>query len=176
MQTYQPPFDKSREKNIYFSTYTLPNCFAICVYAWFSTTARVYQDLCQKIQNEVGFPYHDRRSLIFGLPYTRNILTQPFSCILEAIRAQFRAMEKGEWKNSTLRAKLLWRNYFILSLHPFVPQVWTQCSALELFPYYWEDLITSFLRACLWWRIEVVETQFKGTRFLGFETCRHGSL
>ena len=39
---------------------------------------------------------YDRRSLIFGLPYTRNILTQPFSCILEAIRAQFRAMEKEE--------------------------------------------------------------------------------
>jgi hypothetical protein len=30
---------------------------------------------------------------------------------------------KGERKNSTLREKLLWRNYFILSLHPFVPQV-----------------------------------------------------
>jgi hypothetical protein len=41
---------------------------------------------------------------------------------LKAIRAQFRAMEKRR-KHSTLRAKLLWRNYFILSLHPFVPQV-----------------------------------------------------
>jgi hypothetical protein len=96
MQTYQTLFDKSRAKNIYFCTYTLPNCFARCVYACCSTTARVYQDLCQKIKNEVGFPCHDRRSPIFGLPYTRNIPTQPFSCILEAIRAQFRVMEKEE--------------------------------------------------------------------------------
>jgi hypothetical protein len=96
MQTYQPLFDKSKTKNIYFSTYTLPNFFARCVYACYSTTTRVYRDLCQKIQNEVGFPCHDRRSLIFGLPYTRNVLTRPFSCILEAIRAQFRAMEKEE--------------------------------------------------------------------------------
>jgi len=96
MQTYQPLFDKSRAKYIYFSTYTLPNCFARCVYACRSTTACIYRNLCQKIQNEVGFPCHDRRSLIFGLPYTENVPTWPFSCILEAIRAQFRAMEKRE--------------------------------------------------------------------------------
>jgi hypothetical protein len=94
MQTYQPIFDKSRAKNIYFSTYTLPSYFARCVYTCYSTTVHVYWDLCQKIQNEVGFPCHNKRSLIFGLPYTENVLTRPFSCILEAIRAQFRAMEK----------------------------------------------------------------------------------
>jgi hypothetical protein len=96
MQTYQPLFDKSRAKNIYFSTYTLTNCFARCVYACCSTTTRVYQDLCQKIQNEVGFPCHDRRSLIFGLPCPGNVLNRPFSCILEAIREQFQAMKKEE--------------------------------------------------------------------------------
>ena len=122
MQTYRPLFDKSKAKNIYFSTYTLPNFFARCVYACCSTTTRVYRDLCHKIQNEVGFPCHDKRSLIFGLPYTRNVPTRPFSCIMEAIREQFQAMEK-RIKNSTLRAKLLQRNYFILSLHPFFPQV-----------------------------------------------------
>jgi hypothetical protein len=122
MQTHHPLFHESRAKNIYFSTYTLPNCFARCVYACCSTTARIYRDLCQKIQNEVGFPCHDRRSLILGLPYTGNVPTLPFSCILKAIRAQFRSMEKRR-KHSTLRAKLLWRNYFILSLHPFVPLV-----------------------------------------------------
>ena len=41
--------------------------------------------------------FHVRtRSLIFGLPYTGNVPTQTFSCILEAIRAQFWAMEKDE--------------------------------------------------------------------------------
>jgi hypothetical protein len=48
----------------------------------------VYIRICaRKYKNEVGFPCHDRRSMIFGLPYTRNILTRPFNCILEAIRA-----------------------------------------------------------------------------------------
>jgi hypothetical protein len=96
MQTYQPLFDKSRAKNIYFSTYTLPNFFARCGYACCSTTTRVYLDLCQKIQNEVGFPCHEKISLIFGLPYTGNVPTRPFSFILEAIREQFQAMEKEE--------------------------------------------------------------------------------
>jgi hypothetical protein len=96
MQTYQPLFDKSKSKNIYFSTYMLPNYFARCVYICCSTTSRVYRDLCQKIQNEVRFPCHDKRSLIFGLPYIGNIPNHPFSCIMEAIRAQFRAMENEE--------------------------------------------------------------------------------
>ena len=82
-------FDESRAKNIHFSTYTLPNCYARCVYTCCSTTACVYRDLCQKIQNEVRFPCHDKRSMIFGLPYTGNVLTRPFSYILEAIREQF---------------------------------------------------------------------------------------
>jgi hypothetical protein len=115
-------FNESRAKNIHFSIYTLPINYTRCVYTGCSTAARAHRDLCQKIQNEVRFPCHNRRSLILGLPYTGNILTQPFSCILKAIRAQFRAMEKRR-KHSTLRSKLLWRNYFILSLHPFVPQV-----------------------------------------------------
>jgi hypothetical protein len=63
----------------------------------------------KKYKNEVGFPCHDMRSLILGLPYTGNIPTWPFGCILKAIKAQFRAMERRR-KNSTLRAKLLWRN------------------------------------------------------------------
>jgi hypothetical protein len=96
MQTFHPFLMNPELKNIHFSTYTLPNCYARCVYACCSITTRVYRDLCQKIQNEVGFPCHDKRSLILGLPYTGNVLTRPFSCILEAIRAQFRTMEKKE--------------------------------------------------------------------------------
>jgi hypothetical protein len=115
-------FDESKAKNIHFSTYTLPIFYTRCVYAGCSTTTRIHRDFYHKIKNEVGFPCHDIRYLILGLPYIGNISTWPFSCILKAIRAQFQAMEKGR-KHSTLRARLLWRNYFILSLHPFVPQV-----------------------------------------------------
>jgi hypothetical protein len=56
-----------------------------------------YIEICaRKYKNEVGFPCHDRRSLILGLPHTGNVLTRPFSCILKAIKEQFRAMEKEE--------------------------------------------------------------------------------
>ena len=56
-----------------------------------------YIGICtKKYKNEFGFPCHNRRSLILGLPYTGNIPTQPFSCIMEAIRAQFQTMEKEE--------------------------------------------------------------------------------
>ena len=57
----------------------------------------MYIEICaRKYKNGVGFPCHDKRSLILGLPYTRNILNWPFSCILEAIREQFQTMEKKE--------------------------------------------------------------------------------
>ena len=49
-----------------------------------------------KYKNGIKFPCHDKRSLILGLPYNGNILNQPFSFILKAIRAQFQAMEKRE--------------------------------------------------------------------------------
>jgi hypothetical protein len=47
----------------------------------------VYIGICaRKSKLNVKFPCHDRRSLILGLPYTANIPTRPFSCILKAIR------------------------------------------------------------------------------------------
>jgi hypothetical protein len=116
-------FDESRAKNTYFSTYTSPICYTTCVYTGCSTTtSRTSGFVPENTKNGVGFPCHDRRSLILGLPHIGNVPTRPFRCILKTIKAQFRAMEKRR-KHSTLRAKLLWRNYFILSLHPFVPQV-----------------------------------------------------
>jgi hypothetical protein len=59
-----------------------------------------------------GFPCHDRRSLILGLPYTGNVSPQPFSSILKAIKRPIPSYGKRR-KNSTLRAKLLWRNYLL---------------------------------------------------------------
>jgi hypothetical protein len=85
-------FDESRDKNAY--TLAAP-------------LQPAYIDICaRKYKNEVRFPCHDRRSLILGLPYTGNVSTRPFSCILKAIKEQSRAMEKRR-KHLTLRAKLL---------------------------------------------------------------------
>jgi hypothetical protein len=50
--------------------------------------------------------------MILGLSYTRNILTWPFSSILKAINGPIPSYGKRR-KNSTLRAKLLWRNYLL---------------------------------------------------------------
>jgi hypothetical protein len=33
--------------------------------------------MCQKLKNGVGFPCHDRISMILGLPYTGNIRLSP---------------------------------------------------------------------------------------------------
>jgi len=51
--------------------------------------------------------------LILGLPYTRNIPTWPFGCILKAIKKPILSYGKGGG-NSTLRANLFWRNYYFI--------------------------------------------------------------
>jgi hypothetical protein len=126
---------KPRAKNTYFPTCTHLAYYTTCAYAGCPTTACVHRYLCQKMKINVGFPCHDRRSMILGLPYTGNVLTRSFSSILKAINGPIPSYGKKR-KNSTLREKLLWRNYLlhiesaslcplslnniILSLHPFV--------------------------------------------------------
>jgi hypothetical protein len=116
-------FDKSRAKiYTFFHIYTPYLLCKMHIHWLLHYSPRTSKFVPEKYKNEVGFPCHDRISMILGLPYTRNVPTQPFSYIMKDIKAQFRAMEK-RIKHSTLREKLLWRNCFILSLHPFVPQV-----------------------------------------------------
>jgi hypothetical protein len=105
-------FIKSRAKNKYFSTCTHLSYYTTCVYADCSTTTHVHWDLCQKMKINVKFPCHDRRSMILGLPYTGNVPTRSFSSILKAINGLIPSYGK-RGKNSTLRAKLLWRNYLL---------------------------------------------------------------
>jgi hypothetical protein len=50
--------------------------------------------------------------MIIGLPYTGNVLNHPFSSILKAINGPITSYGNKR-KNSTLRAKLLWRNYLL---------------------------------------------------------------
>ena len=94
---------------------------------------------------------------------------------LKTINGPYPSYGKEE-KNSTLREKLLWRNYslhiesaslFPLSLNTMFPQS---------LPLLIENSIFSLLWACLWLRIEMVEAQLEGTYFLNYEPCRHGSL
>jgi hypothetical protein len=83
--------------------------------------------------------------MILGLPYTGNILTRPFSSIFKAINGPIPSYGK-ERMNSTLREKLLWRNYLLhiqsasicpLSLNTmFIPQY---------LPLLMENLIVSLL-------------------------------
>ena len=106
MKTYHP-FLMNTELKIYIFPHICSLSVIQDVYMLVAPLQIVYIGICgKKIQNVVGFPCHDRRSMILGLPYTGNVLTRPFTCILKAIRAQFRAMEK-RIKHSTLREKLL---------------------------------------------------------------------
>jgi hypothetical protein len=52
--------------------------------------------LCQKIQNGVGFPCHDKRSLILGLPYTGNVLTQALQLHFEGYKNTISSYGKEE--------------------------------------------------------------------------------
>jgi hypothetical protein len=78
--------DKFKDKNKYFST-----CMHLESYTTWNTLVAplqpAYIEICaKKSKLNVGFPCHDRRSLILGLPYTGNVPTRPFSCILKAIK------------------------------------------------------------------------------------------
>jgi hypothetical protein len=57
----------------------------------------VYIGICaRKSKLNVGFPCHDKRYLILGLPYTGNVLTHPFNCILKAIKKPIPSYGKGD--------------------------------------------------------------------------------
>ena len=98
--------DKSRDKNKKKSTCTHLAPYTTSVYPGCSTTTHVHQDLCHKIKLNVGFPCHDRRSLILGLPYTRNSPTWPFSCILKAIKKPILSYGKVKEFNFEIKVTL----------------------------------------------------------------------
>jgi hypothetical protein len=90
------PVDKIQRQKYKFSTCTHLAHYTTSVYAGCSTTTRVHRICARKSKLNVGFPCHDRRSLILGLPYTGNILTRPFSSILKAISGPIPSYGKGE--------------------------------------------------------------------------------
>jgi hypothetical protein len=83
--------------------------------------------------------------MILGLPYTRNVPTQPFTSIMKAINGPIPSYGKRR-KNSTLREKLLWRNYLLhiefASLFPLSLNTVFNPQALPLLI---ENLIVSLL-------------------------------
>jgi hypothetical protein len=113
MQTYFPRLINPETKtNIFPLVRTLKDIQQ--AYTLATPLQPAYIWICaRKSKLNVRFPCHDRRSLIFGLPYTRNVLTRPFGCILKAIKKPILSYGKGR-ENSTLRAKLLWRNYYFI--------------------------------------------------------------
>jgi hypothetical protein len=105
--------DKSRDKNKYFSTCTHLASYTTSVYAGCSTTTRVHRDLCQKIKIKCR------------VSMSRQEISDPWPSIYwkrsdSALQLHFEGYKEANselWKrreNSTLRAKLLWRNYYFI--------------------------------------------------------------
>jgi hypothetical protein len=103
---------KSKDKNRIFSTCTHLAPYTTSIYAGCSTTTRVHRDLCQKIKI---------KSLV---SMSRHDIFDPWPSIYwkhsdSAIQLHFKGYKEVNselWKmgkNSTLRAKLLWRNYLL---------------------------------------------------------------
>jgi hypothetical protein len=136
---------KSRDKNKYFSTCTHLAHYTTCVYAGCSTTTHVHRDLCQKMKIKCR------------VSMSRQEISDPWpsiywKCSDSALQFHFEGYKWANselWKrrkNSTLREKLLWRNYLLhiesaslcpLSLNTvFIPQA---------LPLLIENLIVSLL-------------------------------
>ena len=135
-----------------------------------------YIRICaRKYKNEVGFPCHDRRSMILGLPYTGNVLTRPFSCILNSIRAQFRAMEKrrkhSTWEQSYSGEITSYWVYVPLSLrfkhsvHPTSSFLIVERTSLPLF------YELAFGGGLKWWRPNWNELGFLVSNRADTEVC-----
>jgi hypothetical protein len=103
---------KSRDKNTNFSTCTHLAHYTTSVYAGCSTTTRVHRDLCQKIKIKCR------------VSMSRQEISDPWPSIYwkrsdSALQLHFEGYKEANselWKrrkNSTLRAKLLWRNYLL---------------------------------------------------------------
>jgi hypothetical protein len=113
-----------------------PNSYTTCIYVGCTITAHVHRVLCPKLKNGVGFPCHITRSMILDLPYTRNIYDSALQVPFEGYKWAISKLWKKE-KNSTLRAKLLWRNYSLhiesASLCPFKSEHIVQPPSSSLF-------------------------------------------
>jgi hypothetical protein len=105
----------------------------------------VYIEICAiKSKLNVRFPCHERKSLILGLPYTGNILNQPFNSILKDISGPILSYGKEKEFNFerkvTLEKLLLHFEYtslFPLSLNTV--------SIPQDLPLFIENLIVSLL-------------------------------
>jgi hypothetical protein len=88
--------DKSKDKNNSFPLVRTLK-YIQQVYTLATPIQPTYIRICaRKSKLNVRFPCHDRRSLIFGLPYTGNVLNRPFSCILKAINKPIPSYGKEE--------------------------------------------------------------------------------
>jgi hypothetical protein len=127
--------DESRDKNKYFSTCTHLASYTTCVYTGCSTTTCVHRDLCHKIKIKCW------------VSMSRQEIFDPWPSIYwkrsdSALQLHFEGYKEANselWKrreNSTLREKLLWRNYyFIIESASLCPLSLNTVFIPKIFPY-----------------------------------------
>jgi hypothetical protein len=127
--------DESRDKNKYFSTCTHLASYTTSIYTGCSTTTCVHQDLCQKIKTKCRVSM-SRQEIFDPWPST---YWKNFDSTLQLHFEGYKEANSELWKrreNSTLRAKLLWRNYYFIikstSLCPLILNVVFNPQALPL--------------------------------------------
>jgi hypothetical protein len=137
--------DESRDKNKYFSTCMHLESYTTSVYARYSTTACVHQDLCQKNKIKCRFSM------------SRQEISDPWpsiywKCSESTLQFHFEGYKEANselWKrreNSTLRAKLLWRNYyFIIESASLCPLSMNTVFSPQDLPLLMENLFVSLI-------------------------------
>jgi len=149
--------NESKDKNKYFSTCTHLASYIASVYAGCSTTTHVHQNLCQKIKNKcwVSMSQQNNSDPWPSIYWKRSDLS---------IQLHFEGYKEANsepWKrreNSTLRAKLLWRNYYFIIEPAFLcPLSLNTVFISQDLPLLMDNLFVSLIWDCLLWRIKVVE-------------------
>jgi hypothetical protein len=137
--------NEPRDKNKYFSTCMHLASHTTCVYAGCSTTTHIHRDLCQKIKIKCWVSM-SRQEIYDPWP---SIYWKRSDSTLQFHFEGYKEANSELWKmreNSTLRAKLLWRNYYFIieyaSLYPLSLNTMLSPQALPLLM---ENLFVSLL-------------------------------
>jgi hypothetical protein len=132
--------NESKDKNKYFSTCMHLASYIACVYVGYATAARVHRGLCQKIKNKCW------------VSMSRQKISNPWPSIYwkhfnSTLQLHFEGYKEGNSElskrreNSTLRAKLLWRNYyFIIKSASLCPLIRNTVSSPQALPLLMENL------------------------------------
>ena len=158
------PFVPSMAKKTYFSTYTHPTSYTTREYVDFSITTHIHQVWWSKFKIVSGFhvTLRDPWSLTFYILETFQLgSSMPFEGYkLSHIQAMEEKIIQLLERKDTLE-----KFHFTLSLHPFILKSLNTLFNPQALLSLMDNLIVSFIWACLLWRIQVVEAQLEGLRF-----------